>query len=320
MLHRVVLTVHGRELAFSGYLSVQRPNSARVAAFSEMGGTLFDVLLPPNGGAEVVRSAPGLKPAWLADGVGGLVRLLYLAADQGEERAWQIEVQASRRLDGWPREIPVSHSSQEHRQRLYGHGHGAAHRRGRGQRAAARRDTGPLRWAAAGTDERRRCVDRWRGSHRCHAGGRYAPTRVVTYGGAPCRVVLRPTARCSRRHLASSSRATAEPLARVVPGCEAGAPDALRGRQSVPPQSARRPARLVPSAAGSGRAGAERDRRRRGARGRDPAAAARTRHPRLRCGYRRPRGSSHLHRSDKPARTARQRRPSRGGTRRPGPL
>lgn len=76
-LHRVVLSVHGRDFAFTGYVLCERPARARVVAFSELGGTIFDVIVTPDG-AQVVRAAPGLAARWLEQGVGGAVRALYL--------------------------------------------------------------------------------------------------------------------------------------------------------------------------------------------------------------------------------------------------
>lgn len=76
-LHRVVLSVHGRDFAFTGYVLCERPVRARVVAFSELGGTVFDVIVT-RAGAQVERAAPGLAPRWLEEGVGGAVRALYL--------------------------------------------------------------------------------------------------------------------------------------------------------------------------------------------------------------------------------------------------
>jgi len=111
MLHRVVLTIGGRELAFSGYVLVDRSRAARVVAFSEMGGTLFDVLVAPPAEPRVIRCAPGFKPAWIGPGAGALVQILYLAPPLPTARTapdWTIEVRAWARLEGWDTEVPVS--------------------------------------------------------------------------------------------------------------------------------------------------------------------------------------------------------------------
>jgi hypothetical protein len=77
MLHRVVLTVRGRQFDFTGYVLIKRPDQLRVVAFSELGGTLFDVLSRSPGQVQMMRKPAGIKPQWLARFMVETVRMLY---------------------------------------------------------------------------------------------------------------------------------------------------------------------------------------------------------------------------------------------------
>jgi len=80
MLHRVVLTVSGRQFDFTGYVLIRRPSRLRVVAFRDIGGTIFDVVANSPGETTIAERSPGMKREWLIDGVAGTVRRLYLSS------------------------------------------------------------------------------------------------------------------------------------------------------------------------------------------------------------------------------------------------
>jgi len=57
-VHRVVLTVYGRQFTFTGYLLGRAPGDVRLVAAGDMGGTAFDVLQRATGDPRVLKAAP----------------------------------------------------------------------------------------------------------------------------------------------------------------------------------------------------------------------------------------------------------------------
>ncbi|MHC5054344.1 MAG: hypothetical protein ACYTKD_06465 [Planctomycetota bacterium] len=84
MLHRVVLTVGGREFDFTGYVLVSRPGALRAVAFGEIGGTYFDVVTRAPDEARVVRSPARMRVEWLVEGVAWPLRDLYVDAPSAD--------------------------------------------------------------------------------------------------------------------------------------------------------------------------------------------------------------------------------------------
>ena len=86
MLHRVVLSVGGRELDFTGYVLVRGSGALRAVAFGEIGGTYFDVVTRAPDDATVVRSPERMKPEWLVEGVAWPLRDIYVDAPPDDSR------------------------------------------------------------------------------------------------------------------------------------------------------------------------------------------------------------------------------------------
>lgn len=64
-VHRVVLSVKGRQFAFTGYLLGGPPGHLRLLASSDVGAAVFEVIRRADGGSRVVRAAPGRAVARL---------------------------------------------------------------------------------------------------------------------------------------------------------------------------------------------------------------------------------------------------------------
>ena len=58
-VHRVVLSIRGRQFTFTGYLLARRPGHVRLLAAGDLGGTAFEVIRHPSGESLILRSLPG---------------------------------------------------------------------------------------------------------------------------------------------------------------------------------------------------------------------------------------------------------------------
>jgi hypothetical protein len=58
-VHRVVLSVRGRQFTFTGYLLGRQPGDVRLLAGADLGGTAFELVRRADGESRVLRAAPG---------------------------------------------------------------------------------------------------------------------------------------------------------------------------------------------------------------------------------------------------------------------
>jgi hypothetical protein len=76
--HRCILEAAGRQFVLEGYLRVYEPESFRLLAKGDMGGTVFELQQVKGEKPEVVKNPVSLRPSWLLEG----------AARHNLNRAW----------------------------------------------------------------------------------------------------------------------------------------------------------------------------------------------------------------------------------------
>lgn len=64
MIHRVVLTVHGRQFTLDGYLALSKTGGKRLVV-ENFGAALADVLVKPDGKIFVMQSSRLFRPEWI---------------------------------------------------------------------------------------------------------------------------------------------------------------------------------------------------------------------------------------------------------------
>lgn len=62
---RAVLTVHGRQLSLTGYLSLSAARGKRLIVTENFGAVLADVVVQTNGTMRVIRSGQFFRPEWI---------------------------------------------------------------------------------------------------------------------------------------------------------------------------------------------------------------------------------------------------------------
>ena len=86
-VHRVILTLFGKDYVLNGYLSVDRArNDLRVVAQSELGGDVFDVHYTGGGQARIVSRIGRIKNRHLEKTMVRDLRVLYLLKRKDLER------------------------------------------------------------------------------------------------------------------------------------------------------------------------------------------------------------------------------------------
>jgi len=74
---RGILTVLGRQFTLNGYLARSATNGQRLIITENFGGVLADVLVKPDGAAQVMRSSRAFKPKWIERYIAADVRCLF---------------------------------------------------------------------------------------------------------------------------------------------------------------------------------------------------------------------------------------------------
>ncbi|MEI6083899.1 MAG: hypothetical protein WCS70_06315 [Verrucomicrobiota bacterium] len=65
LTHRAVLTIHGRQFTFTGYLALSETNGLRLIMTSALGQVMADVLVKPDGAVYLMRPSPVLRREWI---------------------------------------------------------------------------------------------------------------------------------------------------------------------------------------------------------------------------------------------------------------
>lgn len=72
MTHRAIFTARGKQFALTGYLVLSESRGKRLIISQQLGQTMADLLVTPNGTVHVMQSSPAFKPEWVRK---------YVAAD-----------------------------------------------------------------------------------------------------------------------------------------------------------------------------------------------------------------------------------------------
>ncbi len=78
VVHRCILEAAGRQFILDGYLLVRRPDSFRLVAKGDMGGTVFELYKAPGLDPAIARTPAQLRRAWLEEGAARDLVALYL--------------------------------------------------------------------------------------------------------------------------------------------------------------------------------------------------------------------------------------------------
>jgi hypothetical protein len=65
MTHRAIFTARGKEFALTGYLVLSESRGKRLIISQQLGQTMADLLVQPNGTVHVMQSSPAFKPEWV---------------------------------------------------------------------------------------------------------------------------------------------------------------------------------------------------------------------------------------------------------------
>jgi hypothetical protein len=85
-VHRVILTVRGRQQDMIGCVLVERSGGVRLVATGDMAGTIFELTRRADGSARVERNPAGLREAWLVGGAARDAAVMYLAGPSPRAR------------------------------------------------------------------------------------------------------------------------------------------------------------------------------------------------------------------------------------------
>jgi hypothetical protein len=72
MTHRAIFTARGKQYALTGYLVLSESGGKRLIISQQLGQTMADLLVKPDGTVHVMQSSPAFKPEWVRK---------YVAAD-----------------------------------------------------------------------------------------------------------------------------------------------------------------------------------------------------------------------------------------------
>jgi hypothetical protein len=72
MTHRAIFTARGKQYALTGYLALSESAGKRLIISQQLGQTMADLLVKPDGTVHVMQSSPAFKPNWVRK---------YVAAD-----------------------------------------------------------------------------------------------------------------------------------------------------------------------------------------------------------------------------------------------
>lgn len=104
--HRVTLTFRGKQLDFTGYLLVRRPDAWRAVAFGEFGGSLFDIADFPGRGFKIIKNPGEIRESWLTGPAAEIMRLLYLPPVAGDGDGYEISYSNYTGFPGAAQELP----------------------------------------------------------------------------------------------------------------------------------------------------------------------------------------------------------------------
>ncbi|MEN8210354.1 MAG: hypothetical protein ABFR31_01435 [Thermodesulfobacteriota bacterium] len=78
-MHRVILTLSGKDYVLNGYLSVNRPNrELKLIAQNDLGGIIFDVHYIENIEQQIYNNLKSIKNEWLRKSLLRDIRTIYL--------------------------------------------------------------------------------------------------------------------------------------------------------------------------------------------------------------------------------------------------
>lgn len=84
--HRCILEAAGRQFVLEGYLRVYEPESFRLLAKGDMGGTVFELQQVKGKNPEVVKNPVSLRPSWILEGAARDISVLYFRLPQPQSR------------------------------------------------------------------------------------------------------------------------------------------------------------------------------------------------------------------------------------------
>ncbi|MHB8066412.1 MAG: hypothetical protein ACYDIC_00780 [Desulfobaccales bacterium] len=84
--HRCILEAAGRQFVLEGYLSVNEPESFRLLAKGDMGGTVFELQQTKGEKPKVVKNPVSLRPSWLLEGAARDIAVLYFRSPPPQAR------------------------------------------------------------------------------------------------------------------------------------------------------------------------------------------------------------------------------------------
>lgn len=84
--HRCILEAAGRQFVLEGYLRVYEPESFRLLAKGDMGGTVFELRQSKGEKPEVVKNPVSLRPSWLLEGAARDISVLYFRSPHPQAR------------------------------------------------------------------------------------------------------------------------------------------------------------------------------------------------------------------------------------------
>jgi len=62
MTHRAIFTARGKQFALTGYLVLSESQGKRLIISQQLGQTMADLLVTPEGTVHVMQSSPAFKP------------------------------------------------------------------------------------------------------------------------------------------------------------------------------------------------------------------------------------------------------------------
>jgi len=84
--HRCILEASGRQFVLEGYLRVYEPQSFKLLAKGDMGGTVFELQQVKGENPVVVKNPVSLRPSWLLEGAARDISVLYFRSPQPQAR------------------------------------------------------------------------------------------------------------------------------------------------------------------------------------------------------------------------------------------
>ena len=65
MTHRAIFTARGKQFALTGYLALSESGGKRLIISQSLGQTMADLLVKPDGTAQVMQASPMFKEEWI---------------------------------------------------------------------------------------------------------------------------------------------------------------------------------------------------------------------------------------------------------------